>query len=93
MTFSTNKIARVWDLATLQLLARFEGTDLQIALGGERLLSAHSDGSVRIRQLPGTTQELVDTACRLLPAPLTKSERQKYALDPEADHYPCDRRP
>lgn len=96
LTYSDNGIVRLWDFASLRLLAAFYDSDVrnyQFALDGRRLISTEEDGSVHISELPNSTQELVDLACRLLPGPLTKAERQAYGLDPNPDHYPCDRKP
>jgi WD40 repeat protein len=96
LTHSTNQVVRLWDLGSRQLLATIDdkgAVQYQVTLDGRRLIATRKNGSVRIYQLPGTTQQLVDLACRLFPGPLTTAERQSYALDPAPEHYPCDRRP
>jgi WD40 repeat protein len=95
LTHSSNGLLRLWDTASLQLLATFMvgGESYQTALDGRRLIFSGSDGSVRFWRIAGTTQELVDLACELLPAPLTTIERKEYFLDPEPEHYPCGLKP
>jgi WD40 repeat protein len=87
VTGSDDYTARIWDAATGETIARLDGHggavwSASFSADGGRVLTASADRTARIWQLYATTQDLVDDAKRIIPRCLTRTERERYFLDP-----------
>jgi WD40 repeat protein len=94
LTITNHRIVRLWDLATQQKMFEFDYspvTALDVSLGGTRVITGEPDGTIRLSKLVVSSAELIDLACRLLPAPLSDAQRRQFGLEAKPERSPCNR--